>query len=54
MTQKMMKLFNTRAEARTYIRNDQSISLEKAKEYVERNTVLTNGVTGSKIWVILP
>lgn len=49
MTQKMMKLFNTLAEARTYIRNDQSISLEKAKEYVERNTVLTNGATGSKI-----
>ena len=49
MTQKMMKLFNTLAEARTCIRNDQSISLEKAKEYVERNTVLTNGVTGSKI-----
>ena len=54
MTQKMMRLFNTLTEARTYIKNDQSISLAKAKEYVERNTVLTNGATGSKIWVILP
>jgi hypothetical protein len=54
MTQKMMRLFNTLAEARTYIKNDQSISLAKAKEYVERNTVLTNGVAGNKIWVILP
>jgi len=54
MTQKVMRLFNTLTEARTYIKNDQSISLTRAKEYVERNTVLTNGVTGSKVWVILP
>ena len=54
MTQKVMRLFNTITEARTYIKNDQSISLTRAKEYVERNTVLTNGVTGSKVWVILP
>ena len=54
MTQKMMKLFNTKTEAQTYVKNDQSISLAKAKKYVERNTVLTNGETGNKLWVILP
>ncbi len=54
MTQKLIRLFNTKTEAQTYVKNDQSISLTKAKEYVERNTVLTNGATGNKIWVILP
>ncbi len=54
MTQKLIRLFNTKTEAQTYVKNDQSISLTKAKEYVERNTVLTNGATGSKVWVILP
>ena len=54
MTQKLMRLFNTKTEAQTYVKNNQSISLAKAKKYVERNTVLTNGATGNKIWVILP
>ncbi len=54
MTQKLIRLFNTKTEAQTYVKNDQSISLTKAKEYVERNTVLTNGATGNKVWVILP
>ena len=51
MTQRMMRLFNTVTEARTYVKNVQSISLAKAKIYVQNNT--TNKI-GNKVWVILP
>ena len=49
--QRMMKLFNTVAEARTYIKNDQGISLANASNYVERYTV---NQVGDKVWVVLP
>jgi hypothetical protein len=51
MTQRMMRLFDTVTEARTYVKENQSISLEKAKTYVQNNTVNT---VGNKVWVILP
>jgi hypothetical protein len=51
MTQRMMRLFNNVTEARTFIKNDQGISLAKAKLYVEKNTV---NKVDNKVWVILP
>ncbi len=47
----MMRLFNNVTEARTFIKNDQGISLAKAKLYVEKNTV---NKVDNKVWVILP
>ena len=39
MTKRMMRLFDNVTQARTFIKEDQGISLAKAKVYVERNTV---------------
>ena len=51
MTQRMIRLFNTVTEARTYVKEIQSISLAKAKTYVHNNTA---NKIGNKVWVILP
>ena len=51
MTKRMMRLFDNVTQARTFIREDQGISLAKAKVYVERNTVKQ---VDNKVWVILP
>ena len=47
----MMRLFENVTQARTFIKNDQGISLAKAKLYVEKNTV---NKVDNKVWVILP
>ena len=51
MTQKMMKLFTNVTEARTYLRENYSMAVARAKIYVDRHTTMTNG---NKVWVVLP
>ena len=51
MTRRMMRLFENVTQARNYIKEDQGISLAKAKAYVEKNTV---NKIDNKVWVILP
>lgn len=51
MTQKMMKLFSNVTEARSYLRENNGMTVAAAKIYVARHTTMTNG---SKVWVVLP
>ena len=48
---KMIRLFDNVTQARTFIREDQGMTIAKAKEYVEKNTV---NKIDNKVWVILP
>ena len=51
MTQKMMRLFNTVTEARSYLRTNHGMTIARAKHYVENHTTMKNG---NKVWVVLP
>jgi hypothetical protein len=51
MTQKMMRLFNTIAEATTYIQNEKGWTSIRSLGYVNNHITMRNG---DKVWVILP
>ena len=51
MTQKMMRLFSNVTEARTYLRENNGMTVAAAKIYVDKHTTMTNG---NKVWVVLP
>jgi hypothetical protein len=51
MTQKMMRLFNTVSEAKTYVKNETGWTVDRANQYVDNHIINRNG---DKVWVVLP